>query len=183
LTGSKEVGLNISKLAATPVPGQIWIKRVVAEMGGKDSNVVDSKSDLDTAVERTAVSAFKYQGQECSACSRPIWRKASTMNLWKTGSRVSKNQGRRPRRSNQDVGPVINAKAKATFLYYIEIGKREGGLITGRKTTPLPDTSLSHRVRGGAYAGAHFPGRDFRSRAGGFEGAKFPGSAANCQQY
>jgi len=71
-TGSKEVGLRINELAAKHVPGQIWVKRVIAEMGGKDSIVVDSETDLDAAAEGVAVSAFGFQGQKCSACSRAI---------------------------------------------------------------------------------------------------------------
>src|SRR5579864_9312070 len=71
-TGSKEVGLRINELAAKPQPGQIWIKRVIAEMGGKDSIVVAADADLDAAVEGVAVSAFGFQGQKCSACSRAI---------------------------------------------------------------------------------------------------------------
>src|ERR1700721_2547382 len=71
-TGSKEVGLRINELAAKPQAGQKWIKRVVAEMGGKDSIIVASDADLDAAVEGVAVSAFGFQGQKCSACSRAI---------------------------------------------------------------------------------------------------------------
>src|SRR5690242_21892456 len=71
-TGSKEVGLRISELAAKPSPGQIWIKRTVLEMGGKDEIVVDEEADIDAAVEGTAQAAFGYQGQKCSACSRAI---------------------------------------------------------------------------------------------------------------
>src|SRR5271165_4419896 len=71
-TGSREVGLRINELAAKPRKGQIWIKRVVAEMGGKDAIIVDREADLDSAVAGVAQSAFGYQGQKCSACSRAI---------------------------------------------------------------------------------------------------------------
>ncbi len=71
-TGSRDVGLRINELAAKHQPGQIWIKRVVAEMGGKDAIVVDGECDLDKAVEGVLFSAFGYQGQKCSACSRAI---------------------------------------------------------------------------------------------------------------
>ena len=64
-TGSKEVGLRISELAAKPSPGQIWIKRTVLEMGGKDGIVVDEEADIDSAVEGTVAAAFGYQGQKC----------------------------------------------------------------------------------------------------------------------
>jgi 1-pyrroline-5-carboxylate dehydrogenase len=71
-TGSREVGLHINKSAATQAPGQIWIKRTVLEMGGKDAIIVDADTDLDVAVEGVAQAAFGFQGQKCSACSRAI---------------------------------------------------------------------------------------------------------------
>src|SRR5450432_2617824 len=71
-TGSRDAGLHINELAAKAQPGQIWIKRVVAEMGGKDAIIVDGDCDLDSAVEGVALSAFGYSGQKCSACSRAI---------------------------------------------------------------------------------------------------------------
>src|SRR6266481_2686208 len=71
-TGSKEVGLHIHQTAAVPRPGQKWIKRTILEMGGKDSIIVDADANLDAAVEGVAVSAFGFQGQKCSACSRVI---------------------------------------------------------------------------------------------------------------
>src|SRR5881398_713261 len=71
-TGSKEVGLRISELAAKPSPGQIWIKRTVLEMGGKDAVVVDETTDLEAAADGIVVSAFGFQGQKCSAGSRAI---------------------------------------------------------------------------------------------------------------
>ncbi len=71
-TGSRDVGLRINELAAKPQPGQIWIKRVIAEMGGKDAIIVDEEADLERAVDGVLASAFGYQGQKCSACSRAI---------------------------------------------------------------------------------------------------------------
>src|SRR3989454_9079890 len=71
-TGSREVGLDINKSAATQAPGQVWIKRAILEMGGKDAIIVDSEADIDSAVEGVAISAFGFQGQKCSACSRAI---------------------------------------------------------------------------------------------------------------
>src|SRR5204862_3181493 len=71
-TGSKEVGIGINRLAAEVQPGQIWLKRVVAEMGGKDAIVVDEEADVDAAAQGVAASAFGFQGQKCSACSRAI---------------------------------------------------------------------------------------------------------------
>src|SRR5207245_795922 len=71
-TGSRDVGLHINELAAKPQKGQIWIRRVVAEMGGKDAIIVDREADLDSAVTGVLQSAFGYQGQKRSACSREI---------------------------------------------------------------------------------------------------------------
>src|SRR6185295_5188118 len=69
-TGSKAVGLHINQLAAQPAKGQRWIKRVIAEMGGKNAIIVDASADLARAVEGVTLSAYGYQGQKCSACSR-----------------------------------------------------------------------------------------------------------------
>ena len=131
-TGSKEVGLRINEVAARTAPGQIWIKRVVAEMGGKDSIVVDSEVDLDSAVEGVAVSAFGYQGQKCSACSRAIVvEKVYDAFLDKLKERVEKIKVGSPVEQETYMGPVINAKAKQSIQEYIETGKKEGRLLTG----------------------------------------------------
>src|ERR1017187_4538847 len=71
-SGSREVGLHINQTAATQAPGQVWIKRAILEMGGKDAIIVDADSDIESAVEGVAQSAFGFQGQKCSACSRAI---------------------------------------------------------------------------------------------------------------
>ncbi|MQY64590.1 MAG: aldehyde dehydrogenase family protein, partial [Calditrichaeota bacterium] len=71
-TGSMEVGLGINERAARVAPGQVWLKRVIAEMGGKNATIVDDDADLDAATEGIIASAFGYQGQKCSACSRLI---------------------------------------------------------------------------------------------------------------
>ena len=131
-TGSKEVGLRINELAAKPVPGQIWVKRVVAEMGGKDSIVVDSETDLDSAVDGVAASAFGFQGQKCSACSRAIVvEKVYDAFLEKLKDRVEKIKVGATTHDSVDMGPVINAAAKKSILGYIEAGKKEGRLIAG----------------------------------------------------
>jgi 1-pyrroline-5-carboxylate dehydrogenase len=71
-TGSKQVGLHINEVAAKPREGQKWIKRVVAEMGGKDAIIVTDDADLDSAASGVVASAFGFLGQKCSACSRII---------------------------------------------------------------------------------------------------------------
>ena len=138
-TGSKEIGLRINELVAKHVAGQVWIKRVIVEMGGKDSIVVDSEADLDAAVEGVAVSAFGFQGQKCSACSRAIVvEKVYDAFLDKLKARVEKIKVGPAANEDVYMGPVINANAKKSILKYIEIGKREGRLITGGGELPGP---------------------------------------------
>jgi 1-pyrroline-5-carboxylate dehydrogenase len=131
-TGSKDVGLGINELAAKRVPGQIWVKRVVAEMGGKDSIVVDSETDLDAAADGVAASAFGYQGQKCSACSRAIVVESVYDSfLEKLKARVEKIKVGSPDDPANIMGPVINEAARKSILEYIETGKKEGRVITG----------------------------------------------------
>ena len=105
-TGSRDVGLRINELAAKTQPGQIWIKRVIAEMGGKDAIVVDADADLDKAVDGVLFSAFGYQGQKCSACSRAIVD-ASVYDqfLEKLAPKAQGPQGGGIRRSGELHGP------------------------------------------------------------------------------
>jgi len=131
-TGSKEVGLRINELAARHKPGQRWVKRVVAEMGGKDAIIVDDEADLDKAVEGVTVSAFGYQGQKCSACSRAIVLDAIYDKfLEKLRQRVGKITVGPAGDLGNYMGPVINASAMKSILDYIEIGKKEGKLVAG----------------------------------------------------
>jgi 1-pyrroline-5-carboxylate dehydrogenase len=146
-TGSKEVGLHINELAAKTAPGQIWIKRVIAEMGGKDSIIVDSEADLDAAVEGVTISAFGYQGQKCSACSRAIVdKKVYDAFLEKLRVRVEKIKVGPPTNPETFMGPVINASSKKSIQEYIEIGKQEGRLITGGGEAPGPGYFLQPTV-------------------------------------
>ena len=71
-TGSRDVGLRINQRASVLNEGQIWIKRVIAEMGGKDTIVVDKEADLELAAQSIVKSAFGFSGQKCSACSRAV---------------------------------------------------------------------------------------------------------------
>lgn len=135
-TGSRDVGLRINELAAKPQKGQIWIKRVVAEMGGKDAIVVDRETDLDRAVDGVLVSAFGYQGQKCSACSRAIVDAAIydefLDRLTRKVAQIRVGAAEDPRNY---MGPVINAHAKESIVGYIETGKREGRLVAGEETS------------------------------------------------
>ncbi len=133
-TGSKDVGLGINELAAKPRPGQIWIKRVIAEMGGKDSIVVDSEADLDAAVEGVTTSAFGFQGQKCSACSRAIVVESLyDAFVERLKQRVEQIKVGPPKDPSSSMGPVINARAKESILKYIDTGKKEGKVIAGGK--------------------------------------------------
>ncbi len=126
-TGSRDVGLRINELAAKPQPGQVWIKRVVAEMGGKDAIVVDADADLDKAVEGVLASAFGYQGQKCSACSRAIVdAKVYEPFLAKLKDRASALKVGPADDPENYMGPVISEGAQRTIREYIETGKREG---------------------------------------------------------
>lgn len=131
-TGSKEVGLRINEVAAKLAPGQIWIKRVIAEMGGKDSIVVDADTDIDKAVEGVVAAAFGYQGQKCSACSRAIVVSSVYDDfLEKLQRRVEQVTVGPAEKAGYYMGPVINDKAKQSIMEYIEFGKKEGRLLTG----------------------------------------------------
>jgi len=136
-TGSKEVGLRINKLAAEIAPGQKWLKRVVLEMGGKDTIIVDSEASLEDAAAGIVTSAFGFQGQKCSACSRAViaadvYDRAvelikERVNAIKTGAARVPGIG---------MGPVIDENAYKNILRYIETGKTEGKLIAGGGSLP-----------------------------------------------
>ncbi|MGB8260961.1 MAG: L-glutamate gamma-semialdehyde dehydrogenase [Terracidiphilus sp.] len=130
-TGSKAVGLEIHERAAKARPGQIWIKRTILEMGGKDSILVCADADLDKAVEGVAASAFGFSGQKCSACSRAIVE-APIYDVFveRLRERVAKLTVGDPV-ENHNLGPVVNEAALKSMLAYIETGKREGRLIAG----------------------------------------------------
>ena len=138
-TGSMQVGLHVNELAAKTQPGQIWIKRVVAEMGGKDAIIVDSETDVDTAVAGVVAAAFGFQGQKCSACSRAIVdAKVYDEFVAKLKIEVDKLTIGLPMEDGK-VGPVVSPRAEKTILNYIEIGKKEGKLICGgKKVASMP---------------------------------------------
>lgn len=136
-TGSRDVGLHINELAAKTPRGQLWIKRVVAEMGGKDAIVVDRDCNLEQAVLGVMYSAFGYQGQKCSACSRAIVDEAIYDEfLDRLKAKTETLTIGSPDDLKNYMGPVINARAKENILSYIEAGKKEGRLITGGETAP-----------------------------------------------
>jgi 1-pyrroline-5-carboxylate dehydrogenase len=131
-TGSREAGLQIHQRAAVPRHGQRWIKRTVLEMGGKDAIIVDACADTDHAVEGIIASAFGYQGQKCSACSRAIVDERIygkfVERLRDAAARLTVGEAE----LNPSLGPVINAASRDKILGMIKKGLAEGGrLICG----------------------------------------------------
>ncbi len=131
-TGSKEVGLKINETAARITPDQKYFKKVIAETGGKDAIIVDESADLDAAVEGIIISAFSYQGQKCSACSRAIIHSDVYDEIMeKLVERTKKLQIGDCLNPDDDMGPVIDEEAYKEILKYIEIGNDEGELLIG----------------------------------------------------
>ncbi len=131
-TGSRAVGCRIYERAAKVQKGQIWLKRVIAEMGGKDTVLVDREADLDLAASSIVHSAFGFSGQKCSAGSRAVVHQdvydevlEKAVNLTKALTMGS------PEQAETYMGPVIDEKAYNKIMGYIEIGKTEGRLVTG----------------------------------------------------
>lgn len=131
-TGSREIGIHIYELAAKVQPGQVWLKRVVAEMGGKDAIVVDNDADLDDAARTIVASAFNFAGQKCSACSRAIIvddvYEEVAQKIVASARELQVGPGTEPASA---VGPVVDESAYEKVLHYIEIGKSEGKLLLG----------------------------------------------------
>lgn len=132
-TGSKEIGLRVSERAAKINNGQVWIKRVIAEMGGKDAIVVDADANLESAATGIVQSAFGFQGQKCSACSRVIIHKTVHDHLVEqiVGKTNQLKLGD-PTEHSTGVSAVINDKAFKSINTYIERAVADGGrIITG----------------------------------------------------
>ncbi|NGP44482.1 L-glutamate gamma-semialdehyde dehydrogenase [Bacillaceae bacterium SIJ1] len=131
-TGSREVGTRIFERAAVVQEGQKWLKRTIIEMGGKDTIVVDSEADLELAAQSIVQSAFGFSGQKCSACSRAVIHedvydevKDRVIELTKALTVGD------PKNDANDMGPVIDQAAYDKIMSYIDIGKKEGELLTG----------------------------------------------------
>ncbi len=138
-TGSKDVGSRIYELAAKRSPKQRWLKRVVAEMGGKDTIIVDESADLELAAKGVVAAAFGFQGQKCSACSRVIIHEAIYDKLLEMIVEYAKQiKVGPPRYQENNMGPVITEMAMNGILGYIEIGKKEGKLILGGNRLDMP---------------------------------------------
>lgn len=131
-TGSKDVGMSIYEKAAKVQKGQIWLKRVIAEMGGKDAIIVDSDCEIDLAADAIVTSSFGFSGQKCSACSRAIihqdvYEKVLEKVVKKTKALTMGD----PADFKNAVGPVINAAAFQKITDYIAIGSKEGRIAAG----------------------------------------------------
>ncbi len=143
-TGSKEVGLNINKLASLVAPDQIWIKRTILEMGGKDAIVVSARKglDLDEVAAGVVAAAFGFQGQKCSACSRLIIDISGSEDYY--GQELIKKIVERAKNLtigpvaevNYNMGPVINEAAFNKIWEYIKMGKRHGRCFLGSPESP-----------------------------------------------
>ncbi|AXI09777.1 L-glutamate gamma-semialdehyde dehydrogenase [Oceanobacillus sp. 143] len=134
-TGSRATGTRIYERAAKVKEGQQFLKRVIAEMGGKDTIIVDNDADLDLAAESIVHSSFGFSGQKCSACSRAvIHQDVYEEVLEKVVSLTKQLTVGNPASSNVYMGAVVNQKQFAKIRNYIEIGKEEAVLVHGGET-------------------------------------------------
>ena len=155
-TGSKDVGLGILKDAGTLMPGQHMVKRVLAEMGGKNAIIVDETADLDDAITGVVSSFTGYAGQKCSACSRAIVHATIYDSfLDRLKEAVLSLRVGNPEEPGTQVGPVIDRRAQSKIQDYIEIGKKEARLLVeGTGTGPgwyigptvFADVAPTHRI-------------------------------------
>lgn len=131
-TGSMEIGMHIHEMAARVVSGQMWIKRTILEMGGKDAILVNDDTNIEEAAAGIVAAAFGFQGQKCSACSRAIVHQNAYDAILPMIEEYSKRiKVGDPRKFESNMGPVIDDRAEKKILEYIEIGKKEGRCITG----------------------------------------------------
>jgi RHH-type proline utilization regulon transcriptional repressor/proline dehydrogenase/delta 1-pyrroline-5-carboxylate dehydrogenase len=137
-TGSRNVGLLINREACTQAPGQDHIKRVIAELGGKNAIIVDDDADLDEAVHGVAHSAFGYAGQKCSACSRVIVVGQLHDRFLERLVEVTRSlKVAAAEDPGSTVGPVIDGEARSRILDYIAKGKTESRLAYAGELGPL----------------------------------------------
>lgn len=148
-TGSMEVGIKLHERAAKVQPGQIWIKRTLLELGGKNAVIVDREADLDAAADGVVASAFGFQGQKCSAGSRAIVdAEIYDEFIPRVLARVAKLRVGDPVDPEVTVGPLIDERACAGVLKYIDVGKREGTLLAGGERAEGPGYFIQPTVFG-----------------------------------
>jgi 1-pyrroline-5-carboxylate dehydrogenase len=140
-TGSKEVGVSIYEKGAKVHPGQKWLKRMILEMGGKDAIIVDETANLDEAAKGIVVSAFGFQGQKCSACSRAIVVESVYEEVTKRVLELTSElvMGAPDTSWKVNMGPVIDQQAVNKITSYINIGSGEGKLLIGGKLHETTD--------------------------------------------
>jgi RHH-type proline utilization regulon transcriptional repressor/proline dehydrogenase/delta 1-pyrroline-5-carboxylate dehydrogenase len=137
-TGSRAVGLLLNRLAAEVAPGQEHVKRVIAEMGGKNAIIIDEDADLDEAVHGVTASAFGYQGQKCSACSRAIvFESIHDMFLTRLIEATRSLKILPAEDPGSSIGPLIDESARRRILDAIDRGKREARLVYAGDVGPL----------------------------------------------
>jgi RHH-type proline utilization regulon transcriptional repressor/proline dehydrogenase/delta 1-pyrroline-5-carboxylate dehydrogenase len=140
-TGSRAVGCRIALRAAEVQPGQTHLKRVIAEMGGKNAIIVDADADLDEAVQGTIASTFGFQGQKCSACSRAIVLEPVYAPFLERLVEAARSLKIGPADDpGNAMGPVIDDRALATIGDYIAAGKQEAHVVL--------ETDVSHLGEG-----------------------------------
>ena len=155
-TGSKDVGLYIIDQAGSPASGQRRVKRVIAEMGGKNAIIVDDTADVDEAVTGVVTSFTGYSGQKCSACSRVIVHAAvyDTFVRRLADAVMSLRIGS-PQDPGTQVGPLIDERAQERVREYVSVGKREGRVLVERQVDrpgyfvgpiAFSDIESSHRL-------------------------------------
>ncbi|WML57986.1 L-glutamate gamma-semialdehyde dehydrogenase [Neobacillus sp. PS2-9] len=131
-TGSRDVGLRIFDRSSKVNPGQVWMKRLIAEMGGKDTIVVDSEADLELAAQSIVAGAFGFSGQKCSACSRAVIVEDVYDQVLNRVVELTKELTvGDPTDQGTFMGPVNDNNAFKKIMEYIEIGKSEGKLMAG----------------------------------------------------
>ena len=132
-TGSMEVGLRILERASKVQSQQAQVKKVIAEMGGKNAIIVDDDADLDEAIVHVLHSAFAYQGQKCSACSRVIVLQAIYDKFVQRLAQAAESLSIGPAEDPANyMGPVVAEEAQQRILDYIQIGKTEGNILISR---------------------------------------------------
>ncbi len=156
-TGSMEVGLRIQEKAARVQPGQVQCKKVIAEMGGKNAIIIDDDADLDEAVPGVIYSAFGFQGQKCSACSRVIVLDSIfdrfTSRLVEAAGSLKIGPAEDP---GYAIGPVVDEAARRNIMQYIDIACSEGKVLVKRTDLPaqgcyvpltiVADIKKEHRI-------------------------------------
>jgi 1-pyrroline-5-carboxylate dehydrogenase len=140
-TGSKEVGIEIFNKASVVQPGQLWLKRTILEMGGKDAVIVDETANLESAAQGIVSGAFGFQGQKCSAGSRAIIVNDVYDQVAGRVVELAKELSIGPTdESNEiDMGPVVDQDAMQKIMDYIEIGTQEGELLLGGQPLETPE--------------------------------------------